>query len=106
MEEFRCRELKAEYPFVWIDAVYKKVRSFGRVESVAVMIAYGVDREGQREVLAVEPALFYQWAGEDQPGDKAVFKFPQIQKLEFVRHGRLKFRIFDIHPANPVALVL
>ena len=50
MEEFRCRELKAEYPFLWIDAVYEKVRSSGRVESVAVMIAYGVDREGQREV--------------------------------------------------------
>jgi len=55
VEEFRCRELKAEYPFLWIDAVYEKVRSSGRVESVAVMIAYGVDREGQREVLAVEP---------------------------------------------------
>ena len=55
VEEFRNRELKAEYPFLWIDAVYEKVRSSGRVESVAVMIAYGVDREGQREVLAVEP---------------------------------------------------
>jgi len=71
VEEFRSRELKAEYTFLWIDAVYEKVRSPGRVESVAVMIVYGVDRERQREVLAVEPALFNQWAGEDQPGDKA-----------------------------------
>ncbi len=27
----------------------------GRVRSVSVMVAYGVDNEGQREVLAVEP---------------------------------------------------
>jgi len=35
------------------------------------MVAYRVDREGQREVLAVEPDFFDQCAGEDQPGDKA-----------------------------------
>ncbi len=71
MEEFRNLELKAEYPFLWIDAVYEKVRSSVRVGSVAVMIAYGVALEGQREVLAVEPLLFDQCAGEGQPGDKA-----------------------------------
>jgi len=71
VEEFRCQELKAEYRFLWIDAVYENVRSSGRVESVAVMIAYGVDREGHREVLAMEPVLFYQCAGEDQSGAKA-----------------------------------
>ena len=51
--------------------MYEMVRCSGRVESVAVMVAYRVDREGQREVLAVEPDFFDQCAGEDQPGDKA-----------------------------------
>jgi len=55
VEEFRTRSLQAEYPFLWIDAIYEKVRVEGKVESVAVMVAYGVDMEGQREVLAVEP---------------------------------------------------
>ncbi len=55
VEEFRTRGLREEYPFLWIDAIYEKVRVEGKVESVAVMVAYGVDMEGQREVLAVEP---------------------------------------------------
>ena len=55
VEEFRTRGLGEEYPFLWIDAIYEKVSGEGKVESVAVMVAYGVDMEGQREVLAVEP---------------------------------------------------
>jgi len=55
VKEFRTRLLKEEYPFLWIDAIYEKVRVEGKVQSVAVMVAYGVDSEGEREVLAVEP---------------------------------------------------
>lgn len=55
VKEFRSRLLSEEYPFVWIDAIYEKVRCSGRVVAVAIMIAYGVNSEGQREVLAVEP---------------------------------------------------
>lgn len=55
VQEFRTRLLKEEYPFLWIDAIYEKVRVDGKVQSVAVMVAYGVDSEGEREVLAVEP---------------------------------------------------
>lgn len=55
VEEFRRRPLEAEYPFLWIDAVYEKVRVDGRVISIALMIAYGINSEGKREILAVEP---------------------------------------------------
>lgn len=55
VEEFRVRQLQAEYPFVWVDALYEKVRHDNRVVSSAIMIAHGVDLKGQREVLAVEP---------------------------------------------------
>lgn len=55
VEEFRTRQLKAEYPFIWVDAIYEKVRAGGKVVSMAMMIAYGVDKDGQREILAVEP---------------------------------------------------
>lgn len=47
--------MKEEYPFIWVDALYEKVRWEGKVISVAIMIAYGVDVDGQREILAVEP---------------------------------------------------
>jgi putative transposase len=52
---FRSRPLAEEYPFVWIDALYDKVRVESRVVSVALMIAYGVTQAGAREILAVEP---------------------------------------------------
>jgi transposase-like protein len=55
VKEFRMRPLKAEYVFVSRDALYEKVRFEGKVVSVAIMIAYGVDEEGRREILAVEP---------------------------------------------------
>jgi len=53
--DFRSRPLAAEYPFLWIDALYQKVRVEGRVVSVALMIACGVNPAGTREILAVEP---------------------------------------------------
>jgi len=58
VEEFRNRPLQKEYPFVWVDALYEKVRNYeGRVVSTAIMIAYGVTLEGKREVLAIEPFI-------------------------------------------------
>ena len=53
--DFQGRPLAEEYPFLWIDALYQKVRVEGRVVSVAVMIACGVNPAGTREILAVEP---------------------------------------------------
>ena len=55
VDEFRSRPLEAEYPFLWIDALYEKVRDNGKVISMALMLAYGVNREGKREILAIEP---------------------------------------------------
>ncbi|MCD6194211.1 MAG: IS256 family transposase [Candidatus Aminicenantes bacterium] len=52
---FRNRPLESEYPFLWIDALYEKVREGGRVISIALMIAYGINLEGKRDILAIEP---------------------------------------------------
>lgn len=57
VNEFRNRPLDAEYPFIWIDAMYEKVRFDNRTISTAIMIAYAVNSHGQREILAVEPML-------------------------------------------------
>jgi len=53
--EFRTRPLAEEYPFLWIDAHYDKVRIEDRVVTMALMIAHGVSSSGTREILAVEP---------------------------------------------------
>jgi len=55
VEYFRTKPLESEYPFLWIDALYEKVRDDGRVISMALMIAYGINREGKRDILAIEP---------------------------------------------------
>jgi len=55
IQEFRNRRLDKEYPFVWIDALYEKIRDYdGKVVSTAIMIAYGVNLEWKREVLAIK----------------------------------------------------
>jgi transposase-like protein len=51
VERFRSRHLCEEYPYVWLDATFLKVRQEGRVVSTAVVIAIGVTATGEREVL-------------------------------------------------------
>ena len=54
VERFRGRPLDGPYPYVWLDATFVKVRDGGRVVSMAVVIAIGVDGDGQREVLGLD----------------------------------------------------
>jgi transposase-like protein len=51
---FRTRPLDAEYPYLMLDATFEKVRENGRVISMAVLIATGVKRTGEREVIGVD----------------------------------------------------
>ena len=51
VEKFRCRRLTEQYPYLWMDATFLKVRQDGRVVSQAVVIAIGVKASGEREVL-------------------------------------------------------
>ncbi|GJD76175.1 IS256 family transposase [Methylobacterium goesingense] len=51
---FLDRPIEGEWPYLWIDATYVKVRSEGRIVSVAVIIAVGVNSDGRREVLGMD----------------------------------------------------
>ena len=53
VRQFRERPL-GESRYVWVDALYEKVRVDERVESMAVVIATGVNPEGRREVLGFD----------------------------------------------------
>jgi transposase-like protein len=55
VEEFRNRPLQAEYPILWIDALYEKIRENGHVVSMAVLVVKGVTLDGTAQILAVEP---------------------------------------------------
>src|SRR5438128_11793474 len=54
VERFRNRPLEGAFPYVWLDATFVKVRDGGRVVSQAVVIAIGVNGDGQREVLGLD----------------------------------------------------
>jgi transposase-like protein len=50
---FLNRPLEGEWPCIWLDATYLKARRDGRVVSVAVIVAVGVNGDGRREVLGL-----------------------------------------------------
>ena len=54
VKAFLNRPLEGDWPYLWIDATYLKVRRGGRIVSVAVIIAIGVNTDGRREVLGLE----------------------------------------------------
>jgi transposase-like protein len=61
VEPFRQRALIGAYPYVWLDALYLKVRQNHRIVSQALVIALGVRETGEREILG-----FALGASEDQ----------------------------------------
>jgi putative transposase len=53
IKAFLNRPLEGDWPCIWLDATYLKVRQAGRIVSVAVIIAVGVNSAGRREVLGM-----------------------------------------------------
>ena len=51
---FRNRPLEKEYPYLWLDGLYLKVRQNHRIVNMAVVIAIGVRESGERDILAVD----------------------------------------------------
>lgn len=56
LERFASRQLDEPYPYLILDARYEKVRDAGVIAHRAVLIAIGINWEGQRQVLAVDLA--------------------------------------------------
>ncbi|GGJ08251.1 IS256 family transposase [Alicyclobacillus cellulosilyticus] len=54
VRQFKERPLEREYPYIWLDATFPKVRKGGRVQSMAFVVAIGVTDTGEREVLGFD----------------------------------------------------
>lgn len=75
-EEFRNRPLTSKsYPVLWVNALYEKVRYSGCVVSMAILLVCGVNEEGRREVLEIEPML-----EESKESYKQLFGFADLLK--------------------------
>ena len=62
--DFRDRPLDAgPYSYVWADALTMKVRGRGRIVNIACLLAVGVNSEGHREILGLDPATTEHGAG-------------------------------------------
>jgi transposase-like protein len=53
VRDFLSRPIEGDWPYLWLDATYVKVREAGRIVPVAVTIAVGVNADGRREVLGM-----------------------------------------------------
>jgi putative transposase len=63
---FRHRPLTQNYPYVFFDALYEKVRVDGLVQSQAVVVAYGIAEDGKREPIGldvVDTESYTSWSG-------------------------------------------
>lgn len=55
VEQFRNRALRfQEYPYLYLDATFPKVREGGQVQSMGLVVAIAVNRNGDREVLGFD----------------------------------------------------
>lgn len=50
---FLDRPLEGDWPYLWLDATYLKVRQGGRIVSVAAIIAVAANTDGRREVIGL-----------------------------------------------------
>jgi len=100
VRQFRERPL-GEIRYVWVDALYEKVREEERVESMAVVIATGVNLQGRREVLGLDVI-----PTESEEGWTQFFKGLKERGLRGVRlvvsdaHGGLKAAVRKVLKAE------
>ena len=53
IRSFLDRPLEGDWPYLWLDATYVKVRQAGRIVSVAVTVVVAVNDQGRREILGM-----------------------------------------------------
>jgi len=54
VQSFKNRPLEGEYPYIWIDVTFPKVREGGRVQTMAFVMAIGAKNTVEREVLGFD----------------------------------------------------
>ena len=90
---FLSRRIEGEWPYLWIDATYQKVRQAGRIVSVAANLAVGVNAGGVREILGLSIG-----ASEAEP-----FWTDFLRSLSRRGLGGVKLVIADAHPGLKAA---
>jgi putative transposase len=53
INEWQNRALRSCYPIIYLDAIHYKVREDGKIISKAVYTIYGIDQDGERDILGL-----------------------------------------------------
>ena len=91
---FLERPIEGDWPYVWVDATYLKVRQNGRIVSVAVIIAVGVNGDGRREVLGMDIGV----------SEAAAFWIEFLRKLSRRGLRGVKLVVSDAHEGIKAAV--
>lgn len=91
---FLDRTITGDWPFVWLDATYIRVRLDGRVVSVAAIVAVGVNSDGQREILGLSLG----------PSEAETFWSDFLRKLQKRGLRSVKLVISDAHEGLKAAI--
>ena len=91
---FLDRPIEGDWPYLWIDATYVKVRSNGRVVPVAVIMAVGVNADGRREVLGMDIG----------PSEAETFWIAFLRKLARRGLRSVKLVVSDAHEGIKAAV--
>src|SRR6201995_3550141 len=94
VKAFLNRPIEGDWPYLWIDATYVKVRQNGRIVSVAVIIAVGVNSDGRREVLGMDIG----------PSEAETFWAAFLRKLARRGLRGVKLMIWDAHEGIKAAV--
>jgi putative transposase len=84
VERFRGRPLEGPYPYVWVDAIYVKAREDGRVVSVAVVIAVGVNGKTYSASGLVKHILSLYGHDVDSLAGPRYWKLPDGRTLSYL----------------------
>lgn len=94
VNSFLDRRIEGDWPYLWLDATYLKVRENGRIVSIAAIIATGVNAEGKREILGLGLG----------PSEAAVFWLDFLRSLEKRGLKGVKLVISDAHEGLKAAI--
>ena len=79
IETWRMRPIEGEHPYVYLDGICLKRSWGGEVKNVSVLVAFGVNKEGYREILGVA-----EGAKEDKASWSAFLRYLKERGLKGV----------------------
>jgi putative transposase len=94
VNDFLDRPLTGEWPYLWLDATYLKVRQGGRIVSVAAIIAVAVNTDGRREIIGMGVG----------PSEAETFWTEFLRGLKSRGLGGMKLVISDAHTGLKAAI--